>query len=122
MPLENEPFVVKVAPVGSGAAVKEVIPWASGSEAETTNEISEFSLPLADGGAVTTGGRSFAETVIAVVAVPESAFDAVKTMLYGLPAAWPTVGVQLKVPEVKDAFAENVAPAGSGAAVNDVIV
>ena len=62
-----------------------------------------------------------ARIVIAVVAEPVSAFLAVNVTLYGLPDDWPTVGVQLNVPELKDAFAENVAPAGSGAAANDVI-
>ena len=58
-------------------------------------------------------------TVMPVVAEPLNAFAAVNTTLKRPDCVG--LGVQLNVPEVKDAFAENVAPAGSGAAAKDVI-
>ena len=54
-----------------------------------------------------------------VIAEPLNAFAAVNVTLKRPDCVG--LGVQLNVPEVKVAFAENVAPAGSGAAVNDVI-
>ena len=71
-------FDVNVAPVGSGAAVSVVMASPSGSAAVTVKVKSVFAGVLAVAGAVTTGARSTLVTVIAVVAVPESAFDAVK--------------------------------------------
>ena len=74
-------FAVNVAPAGSGAAVSDAIASPSGSAALTVNVISEFSAPEAVAGAVTTGARSTLVTVIAVVAEPLSAFDAVNVTL-----------------------------------------
>ena len=74
-------FFVNVAPAGSGAAVRFVIASPSGSTAPTRNVISVPSLPEAVAGAVTTGARSTLFTVIAVVAEPLSAFDAVNVTL-----------------------------------------
>jgi hypothetical protein len=75
-------------------------------------------------GAVTTGGWS-SVTVIAVVAEPESAFEAVKATLYGVPRPSANVGVHRKVPDVCPAFVVNAAllPAGRAEkfAVKDVI-
>jgi len=114
-------FFVKTAPavMAVPVAVRFVIASASGSTADTVKVISVFSAPPAVAGAVTTGARSPFTTVIVVVAVPVRAFDAVKVTL-NVPV-WALVGVQLNVPEVKEAFAVNVAPVGSGAAVSDVI-
>ena len=70
-------FFVNVAPDGSGAAVRFVIASPSGSAADTVKVRRTFEGPEAVAGAVTTGARSTLFTVIAVVAVPESAFDAV---------------------------------------------
>jgi hypothetical protein len=114
-----DPFFVNVAPEGSGAAVRFVIALPSGSEAVTVNESSTPSFTDCVAGAVTTGGRSVAEIVIAVAAVPVNAFVAVNVTLY-VPA-WPLDGVQLNVPDVFPAFFVNVAPEGSGAAVRFVI-
>ena len=50
-------------------------------------------------------------TMTDVAAEPLNAFDAVKVTLYGLPADWPTVGVQLNVPLVLPAFFAKVPPA-----------
>src|SRR5512143_1554463 len=55
-----------------------------------------------------------------VVALPERAFAAVKTTLKS--PVCPDVGVQVNVPDVFDAFAVNVAPEGSDAAVSEVMV
>src|SRR5258706_14474889 len=101
------------------AAVKVVMASPSGSAADTVKVISVFSAPEAVAGAVTTGGRSPFETVIAVVAEPERAFVAVNVTL-NVPAC-AMLGVQLNVPEVRAAFAVNVAPAGSGAPPKDVM-
>ena len=54
-----------------------------------------------------------------VVAAPLRVFVAVNVTLKR--PCCVGLGVQLNVPEVKVPFAVNVAPAGSGAAVNDVI-
>jgi hypothetical protein len=67
----------KVAPGGSGEAVKMVIA-SSGSLALTVNVIKVPSAPVTVAGAVTTGGWKIWPTVIEVVAEPVSAFDAVK--------------------------------------------
>ena len=53
----------------------------SGSEAVTVKVVSWPSFVDIVAGAVTTGARSTLVTVIAVVAVPESAFDAVNVTL-----------------------------------------
>ena len=74
-------FDVNVAPVGSGAPARVVIASPSGSAAVTVKVISVFEAPDAVAGAVTTGARSVFVTVIAVVAVPERAFVAVKVTL-----------------------------------------
>ena len=73
-----EAFAVNVAPAGSGEAVRLVMAFPSGSVADTVKVISVFSAPEAVAGAVTTGARSTAPTVMTVVAEPERAFDAVK--------------------------------------------
>jgi len=62
------------------SAVSELIACPSGSDADTVKLIDDASPPLAVAGAVTTGGRS-SVTVMAVEAVPDSAFDAVKDTL-----------------------------------------
>src|SRR6266853_4320082 len=72
---------VKVAPVGSGAAVSDVMASPSGSAAVTVNVMRTLEEPLTVAGAVTTGARSVFVTVIAVVAVPVMAFVAVKVTL-----------------------------------------
>jgi hypothetical protein len=71
-------FAVNVAPAGSGAPVSDAIASPSGSEAVTVKVRSEFEAPEAVAGAVTTGARSVFVIVIAVVAEPLSAFEAVK--------------------------------------------
>ena len=115
-----EALAVNVAPDGSGAAVRLVIASPSLSTAETVNSISVFSSPEAVAGAVTAGGLSPAgKTVMTVVAEPVRAFAAVKVTLCVPSSAG--AGVQLKVPDVFAAFAVKVAPAGSGAAVSDVM-
>ena len=72
-PAVNDAPAVMAVPV----AVSEMIVSPSGSEADTVNVMSVFSLPLAVAGAVTTGARSTLFTVIAVLADPLSAFAAV---------------------------------------------
>ncbi len=74
-------FDVNVAPAGSGAPARVVIASPSGSAAVTVKVMRTLDWPLTFGGAVTTGARSVFVTVIAVVAVPESAFVAVKVTL-----------------------------------------
>ena len=76
-----EAFAVNVAPAGSGAPESEAMASPSGSEAVTVKLISVPSLPEAVAGAVTVGARSTLVTVIAVVAEPERAFDAVNVTL-----------------------------------------
>jgi hypothetical protein len=100
-------------------AVKFVMASPSGSAAVTVTVNSEFSATVAVAGAVTTGARSPFEIVIAVVAEPERAFDAVKVTL-NVPVC-ALVGVQLNVPDVFVAFFVKVAPVGSGAATRFVI-
>ena len=95
-----------------------VIASPSGSTALTRNVISVPSLPEAVAGAVTTGARSTLFTVIAVVAEPLSAFDAVNVTLC---SCSPERRVHENVPDVLAAFFVNVAPAGSGAATRFVI-
>ena len=73
------PFGVKVAPVGSGAAVSELIASPSGSLAVTEKVRSVPSGPDAVVGAVATGARSTFVIEIVVVSFPERAFAAVKT-------------------------------------------
>ena len=111
---------VNVAPTGRPIAVS--VTWSPfASVAEMLNVRFTPSSVDAVAGAVTTGQILTRLTVMTVVAEPVSAFAAVNTTGYGLPDDAPVAGVQLNVPEVNVGFAENVAPAGSGAAVNDVI-
>jgi hypothetical protein len=79
VPLVLPAPAVNVLPVVAGDedAVKDVIAWPSGSDADTVKVISVFSFPEAFAGAVTTGARSTTPTVIVVAAEPERAFDAV---------------------------------------------
>ena len=119
VPEVKDAFAENVAPVGSGAAANDVIASPFPSAADTVKLRGAPTLPACVGGAVTTGARSILFTVMPVVAEPLSAFAAVNTTLKRPDCVG--LGVQLNVPEVKVAFAENVAPAGSGAAVNDVI-
>jgi len=111
----NVPPAVMAVP----AAVNVVMASPSGSLAVTVKVISVFSAPEAVAGAVTTGARSPFETVIAVVAEPVRAFVAVNVTL-NVPVCV-LDGVQLNVPDVNEAFAVNVAPVGSGAAVRDAM-
>src|SRR5206468_1608416 len=71
---------VKLDPEGPAAA-RDVIASPSGSEAPTFTVIAVKALPDAVAGAVTTGARSTLVTVISVVEVSESAFDAMKVTL-----------------------------------------
>jgi hypothetical protein len=73
-----EAFAVNVAPAGRPDAVRLVMAFPSGSDADTVKVISVFSAPEAVAGATTTGARSTAPTVMTVVAEPERAFVAVK--------------------------------------------
>src|SRR6185436_12567729 len=111
VPLVLPAPAVNVAPavMAVPAAVSEVIAWPSGSFAETVNERSTPTEPLAVAGAVTVGARSTLFTVIAVEAEPERAFVAVNVAAK-LPACV-NVGVQESVPVVLPAPAANVAPA-----------
>ena len=68
----------KLAPGGSPAAVSEVIASPSGSEAVTLTVSGPFSGPVAVAGVVIAGARSTLVTVIAVLAVPVRAFEALK--------------------------------------------
>jgi hypothetical protein len=117
---------VNVAPVGSEAPDKVVIASPSGSPAVTVKVISEFSAPEAVAGAVTTGARSTFVTVIAVAAVPLKALLAVNVTSYEVARPSSTVGVQLNVPDVFEAFGVNTAlfPTGSAevSAIRVVIV
>jgi len=99
--------------------VSDWIALPSGELAVTLNRRRAFSSTVSVEGAVTTGGKSQLRTVIAVAAVPDSAFDAVNVTLY-VPG-WAKVGVQLNVPDVFATLFVNVAPNGSGAAVRFVI-
>ncbi len=119
VPDVNEAFAVNVAPVGSGAAVRDAMASPSGSAAVTVNVMRTLEEPLTVAGAVTTGARSVLVTVIAVAAVPVRAFVAVNVTL-NVPVC-ALVGVQLNVPDVLPAPAVKVAPVGSGAAVSDVM-
>ena len=119
VPELKDAFAENVAPAGSGAAANDVIGSPLASEADTVKVRSVSSAPVTLAGATTTGARSTLFTVMPVVAEPLNAFAAVNTTLKRPDCVG--LGVQLNVPEVKVAFAENVAPAGSGAAVNDVI-
>ena len=67
-------------------------------------------MPVMVSGAVTTGAWSWgrSETVIAVVALPERAFDAVNVTLCVPDCV--SVGVQSNVPDVLKALAVNAAP------------
>jgi hypothetical protein len=115
-------FEVNVPPAVMAVpeAVRDAIASPSGSPAETVKDIGTPMIACAVAGAVTAGARSPpANTVICVVFEPERVLDAVKVILKF--PVWAKVGVQLNVPAVWLAFEVNVAPAGSGAAVNDVI-
>ena len=110
---------VNVAPDGNGAAVRELmLPWL-GSVAVTLTVNGLPAATLASAGAVTTGAP-LAVTLTMVVAAPESELAAVNVTAY-LPL-WPEAGVQLNVPLVRLAFAENVAPDGSPEATSDAMV
>src|SRR5512138_2243274 len=70
VPLVLPAPAVNVAPVGSVAAVSEVIASPSGSAAVTVKVISVLDAPVAVAGAVTTGARSTLVIVMFVVAEP----------------------------------------------------
>jgi hypothetical protein len=78
-----EAFDVNVPPavIGGPDAVREAIGSPSGSAAVTLKVRSVFRYPATDVGAETTAARFEALTEIAVVAEPESEFDAVKVAL-----------------------------------------
>ena len=71
VPLVFVPFGVNVAPVGSGAAVNEVMAPPSGSLAVTVKLRAEFSATVCVAGADTVGARSTLATMIWVFAVPD---------------------------------------------------
>ena len=73
------PFGVKVAPLGSGDAVNELIASPSGSLAVTENVRSVPSGPDAVVGATAMGARSTFVIEIVVVSLPESALEEVNT-------------------------------------------
>jgi len=98
-------------------AVNVEIASPSGSEAATVKERSEPSMPETAAGAVNIGARSGQFEEITVDAEPDNAFAAVNITV-ALPQSG---GVHWNVPDVFVPLTENVAPAGSGAAVSDVI-
>jgi hypothetical protein len=114
---------VNVLPVVAGvlASVKVVIACPSGSAAVTVTVPAMPPVKVAEGGAVTTGGRSTLFTVTVVAAEPERAFAAVTVTVYVPDCV--NVGVQLNVPLVLPAPGVNVLPVVAGllAAVNEVI-
>jgi hypothetical protein len=71
---------VNVAPavMADPEAVRELMASPSGSDAVTLTVSSDPSAPLAVAGAETVGARSVLAMVTAVVADPESTFEAVK--------------------------------------------
>jgi hypothetical protein len=83
VPAVLEAFFANVAPavMAVPVAVRFVIASASGSAAATVKESRTPSFTDWVAGAVTTGARSTFVTVIAVVAEPLSAFDAVNVTL-----------------------------------------
>src|SRR2546425_12791402 len=78
---------VNEAPGGSPEAERLPIGSPSGSAAVTVNVSGEFSAMVWVAGAVTTGPRSTVRTVMNVVALPLSAFEALKVTGYGPPEA-----------------------------------
>jgi hypothetical protein len=112
-PAENVAPAVMTLP----EAVRETMASPSGSVAATVNVRSTFSQADAVDGAVNVGALSGQFEEITVDAEADNAFAAVNVTV-ALPQSG---GVHWNVPEVFVALAENVAPAGSGAAVSEVI-